>query len=209
MNYIFWAEKIILKKSKWKIYSFYSCEIIDLIINEIIIKKNYPFSKDYIKNYKEIVNTFLIFSLEEYSIYSKYNQIIISLVCLIIGISYSNGNNEKLKEKDLLYYQNILKKEILNLNITNNEKIFDECQKDIIDLLENNEDEEIEDDSLNLVLTRSSSTNSLIESFFINNKENVNLNNNNINNNNDNLFFIDIKESESLLLGKKRYLDDF
>ena len=209
MNYIFWAEKIILKKSKWKIYSFYSCEIIDLIINEIIIKKNYPFSKDYIKNYKEIVNTFLIFSLEEYSIYSKYNQIIISLVCLIIGISYSNGNNEKLKEKDLLYYQNILKKEILNLNITNNEKIFDECQKDILALLENNEDEEIEDDSLNLVLTRSSSTNSLIESFFINNKENVNLNNNNINNNNDNLFFIDIKESESLLLGKKRYLDDF
>ena len=209
MNYIFWAEKIILKKSKWKIYSFYSCEIIDLIINEIIIKKNYPFSKDYIKNYKEIVNTFFIFSLEEYSIYSKYNQIIISLVCLIIGISYSNGNNEKLKEKDLLYYQNILKKEILNLNITNNEKIFDECQKDIIDLLENNEDEEIEDDSLNLVLTRSSSTNSLIESFFINNKENVNLNNNNIDNNNDNLLFIDIKESESLLLGKKRYLDDF
>ena len=209
MNYIFWAEKIILKKSKWKIYSFYSCEIIDLIINEIIIKKNYPFSKDYIKNYKEIVNTFLTFSLEEYSIYSKYNQIIISLVCLIIGISYSNGNNEKLKEKDLLYYQNILKKEILNLNITNNEKIFDECQKDILALLENNEDEEIEDDSLNLVLTRSSSTNSLIESFFINNKENVNLNNNNINNNNDNLFFIDIKESESLLLGKKRYLDDF
>jgi hypothetical protein len=209
MNYIFWAEKIILKKSKWKIYSFYSCEIIDLIINEIIIKKNYPFSKDYIKNYKEIVNTFLTFSLEEYSIYSKYNQIIISLVCLIIGISYSNGNNEKLKEKDLLYYQNILKKEILNLNITNNEKIFDECQKDIIDLLENNEDEEIEDDSLNLVLTRSSSTNSLIESFFINNKENVNLNNNNIDNNNDNLLFIDIKESESLLLGKKRYLDDF
>lgn len=209
MNYIFWAEKIILKKSKWKIYSFYSCEIIDLIINEIIIKKNYPFSKDYIKNYKEIVNTFLIFSLEEYSIYSKYNQIIISLVCLIIGISYSNGNNEKLKEKDLLYYQNILKKEILNLKITKNEKIFDECQKDILALLENNEDEEIEDDSLNLVLTRSSSTNSLIESFFINNKENVNLNNNNINNNNDNLFFIDIKESESLLLGKKRYLDDF
>lgn len=209
MNYIFWAEKIILKKSKWKIYSFYSCEIIDLIINEIIIKKNYPFSKDYIKNYKEIVNTFLIFSLEEYSIYSKYNQIIISLVCLIIGISYSNGNNEKLKEKDLLYYQNILKKEILNLKITKNEKIFDECQKDILALLENNEDEEIEDDSLNLVLTRSSSTNSLIESFFINNKENVNLNNNNINNNNDNLFFIDIKESESLLLGKKRYLDNF
>ena len=209
MNYIFWAEKIILKKSKWKIYSFYSCEIIDLIINEIIIKKNYPFSKDYIKNYKEIVNTFLTFSLEEYSIYSKYNQIIISLVCLIIGISYSNGNNEKLKEKDLLYYQNILKKEILNLKITKNEKIFDECQKDILALLENNEDEEIEDDSLNLVLTRSSSTNSLIESFFINNKENVNLNNNNINNNNDNLLFIDIKESESLLLGKKRYLDDF
>jgi hypothetical protein len=209
MNYIFWAEKIILKKSKWKIYSFYSCEIIDLIINEILIKKNYPFSKDYIKNYKEIVNTFLTFSLEEYSIYSKYNQIIISLVCLIIGISYSNGNNEKLKEKELLYYQNLLKKEILNLNITNNEKIFDECQKDILDLLENNEDEEIEDDSLNLVLTRSSSTNSLIESFFINNKENVNLNNNNINNNNDNLLFIDIKESESLLLGKKRYLDDF
>ncbi len=209
MNYIFWAEKIILKKSKWKIYSFYSCEIIDLIINEIIIKKNYPFSKDYIKNYKEIVNTFLTFSLEEYSIYSKYNQIIISLVCLIIGISYSNGNSEKVKEKDLLYYQNLLKKEIFNLNITNNEKIFDECQKDILDLLENNEDEEIEDDSLNLVLTRSSSTNSLIESFFINNKENVNLNNNNINNNNDNLLFIDIKESESLLLGKKRYLDDF
>ncbi len=209
MNYIFWAEKIILKKSKWKIYSFYSCEIIDLIINEILIKKNYPFSKDYIKNYKEIVNTFLTFSLEEYSIYSKYNQIIISLVCLIIGISYSNGNSEKVKEKDLLYYQNLLKKEIFNLNITNNEKIFDECQKDILDLLENNEDEEIEDDSLNLVLTRSSSTNSLIESFFINNKENVNLNNNNINNNNDNLLFIDIKESESLLLGKKRYLDDF
>ena len=43
-------------------------------------------------------------------------------------------------------------------------------------------------------MTRSSSTNSLIESFFINNKENVNLNNNNI----DNDFKIEENNMETL-----------
>ena len=46
------------------------------------------------KNFINITNSFILFSLNEYSIYSKYNQFIITFACLLIGISSDFDNNE-------------------------------------------------------------------------------------------------------------------
>ena len=211
MRYIFWAEKIILKKSKWNINSFNSFEITQLIIKKIFVKNHIYFSNNLMNKYIDIINTFVIFSLSEYTIYNKYNHVIISLVCSIIGILYLNDDNNIIKENDLINYQKIIKEEILKLNIIKNKIIIEQCEKDILFQLENNLEEENDDEEIyNLALTRSSSCNSLIESFFNYDKENNKSNENENNNVNfDNLLFNNIDEKESFFLEKKRHSSDF
>ena len=154
MTYVFWAEKIILKKSHWNIQRIYPSEVTELIIKEILLKNSFP--EKLINNYKEIVNTFILFSLNEYSIYKKYNQIIIALTCGLIGISYPSEFSEKFKKEDLIKYKQLIYNEIYELNFIENNNILNECEKDILNLLENNEEEEEEDnidnkDILNLL----------------------------------------------------------
>ena len=211
MRYIFWAEKIILKKSNWNINLFNSLEIIQLIIKQIFVKHNIYFSNNLMNKYIEMINTFIIFSLSEYTIYNKYNHVIISLVCSIIGILYLNDDNNIIKENDLINYQKIIKEEILKLNIIKNKIIIEQCEKDILFQLENNLEEENDDEEIyNLALTRSSSCNSLIESFFNYDKENYKSNENENNNVNfDNLLFNNIDEKKSFFLEKKRHSSYF
>ena len=210
MRYIFWAEKIILKKSKWNINSFNSFEITQLIIKKIFVKNHIYFSNNLMNKYIDIINNFVIFSLSEYTIYNKYNHVIISLVCSIIGILYLNDNNNIIKENDLINFQKIIKEEILNLNIIN-KKIIEECEKDILFQLNNNLDEENDNEEIDsMTLTRTSSCNSLIESFFNYDKENYKSNENENNNVNfNNLLFNNIDEKKSFFLEKKRHSSDF
>jgi hypothetical protein len=212
MRYIFWAEKIILKKSNWNINLFNSLEIIQLIIKQIFVKHNIYFSNNLMNKYIEMINTFIIFSLSEYTIYNKYNHVIISLVCSIIGILYLNDDNNKIKENDLINYQKIIKEEILKLNIIKNKIIIEQCEKDILFQLENNLEEENDDEEIyNLALTRSSSCNSLIESFFNYDKDNFkSYENKNVNLHNfDNSLFNSNDENKSFFLEKKRHSSYF
>ena len=212
MRYIFWAEKIILKKSNWNINLFNSLEIIQLIIKQIFVKHKIYFSNNLMNKYIEMINTFIIFSLSEYTIYNKYNHVIISLVCSIIGILYLNDDNNIIKENDLINYQKIIKEEILKLNIIKNKIIIEQCEKDILFQLENNLEEENDDEEIyNLALTRSSSCNSLIESFFNYDKDNFkSYENKNVNLHNfDNSLFNNNDENKSFFLEKKRHSSYF
>ena len=212
MRYIFWAEKIILKKSNWNINLFNSLEIIQLIIKQIFVKHNIYFSNNLMNKYIEMINTFIIFSLSEYTIYNNYNHVIISLVCSIIGILYLNDDNNIIKENDLINYQKIIKEEILKLNIIKNKIIIEQCEKDILFQLENNLEEENDDEEIyNLALTRSSSCNSLIESFFNYDKDNFkSYENKNVNLHNfDNSLFNSNDENKSFFLEKKRHSSYF
>ena len=166
MTYVFWAEKIILKRSHWYINQIYPSEITELIIREILLKNSFP--EELIDNYRDIVNTYILFSLNEYSLYKKYNQILIALSCSLIGLSSDYMQN--LNENDILKYKNLIQNEINNLNLIIDENNFIECQNNILSLLKNeeeeNENKEEEEDYMSFALTRSSSTVSLIEETF-------------------------------------------
>ena len=205
MTYVFWAEKIILKRSHWYINQIYPSEITELIIKEILLKNSFP--KESLDNYREIVNTFILFSLNEYSLYKKYNQILIALSCSLISLS--NEFMQNLNEDDILKYKNLIQKEINNLNIIQDENNFIECQNDIITLLKNeeeeNENQEEEEDYMSFALTRSNSTVSLIEkTFFDYDKAKYKKNELLYRIDNQNNFInLEINDSESFL-GKKK-----
>ena len=112
-----------------------------------------------------MVNSFIQFSLSEYSIFKKYNQFIITLSCLLIGISSDFDEEESQKNRNLL--KNYFKEfNFLNLSIV------EECEKEILFIINNNSDEDEED----FKITRPNSLNSLLELF--NNSEKLKENKN-------------------------------
>ena len=58
------------------------------------------------------LDTFILFSFNEYSIYKKYNQVIIALGCSLIGIYFPSDFTQNFKEEDLNKYKKILQDEI-------------------------------------------------------------------------------------------------
>ena len=114
------------------------------------------------KNYINMVNSFIQFSLSEYSIFKKYNQFIITLSCLLIGIS--SYFDEELNEEESQKNRNLLKNYFKEFNFLNL-SIIEECEKEILFIINNNSDEDEED----FKITRPNSLNSLLE--LLNNSE--------------------------------------
>ena len=105
-----------------------------------------------------MVNSFIQFSINEYSIFKKYNQFIITLSCLLIGISSDFDEEESQKNRNLL--KNYFKEfNFLNLSI------IEECEKEILFIINNSSDDDEED----FKITRPNSINSVFE--FLNNSE--------------------------------------
>ena len=121
------------------------------------------------KNYLNTVNSFIQFSLSEYSIFKKYNQFIITLSCLLIGIS--SYFDEELNEEESQKNRNLLKNYFKEFNFLNL-SIIEECEKEILFIINNNSDEDEED----FKITRPNSLNSLLELF--NNSEKLKENKN-------------------------------
>ena len=121
------------------------------------------------KNYLNTVNSFIQFSLSEYSIFKKYNQFIITLSCLLIGIS--SDFDEELNEEESQKNRNLLKNYFKEFNFLNL-SIVEECEKEILFIINNNSDEDEED----FKITRPNSLNSLLELF--NNSEKLKENKN-------------------------------
>ena len=121
------------------------------------------------KNYLNTVNSFIQFSLSEYSIFKKYNQFIITLSCLLIGIS--SDFDEELNEEESQKKRNLLKNYFKEFNFLNL-SIVEECEKEILFIINNNSDEDEED----FKITRPNSLNSLLE--LLNNSEKLKENKN-------------------------------
>ena len=121
------------------------------------------------KNYLNMVNSFIQFSLSEYSIFKKYNQFIITLSCLLIGIS--SDFDEELNEEESQKNRNLLKNYFKEFNFLNL-SIIEECEKEILFIINNNSDEDEED----FKITRPNSLNSLLE--LLNNSEKLKENKN-------------------------------
>ena len=114
------------------------------------------------KNFINITNSFILFSLNEYSIYSKYNQFIITFACLLIGISSDFDNNE-LNEDEKKKNKNLLKEFIKEFNFIDL-SIIEKCEKDILFIIDN-----YSDDENDFEITRPNSLNSLFD--IINNEK--------------------------------------
>ncbi len=121
------------------------------------------------KNYINMVNSFIQFSLSEYSIFKKYNQFIITLSCLLIGIS--SDFDEELNEEESQKNRNLLKNYFKEFNFLNL-SIVEECEKEILFIINNTSDEDEED----FKITRPNSLNSLLE--LLNNSEKLKENKN-------------------------------
>jgi len=116
-------------------------DILELIIPKI--QKILKFSDSKMKNYINIVNSFIQFSICEYTIYKKYNQFIITIASLLIGISSDFEENE-LNEEDNQKNKNLIKnyfKELSFLDLS----IIEECEKEILFLIDNSSDDDEQD----------------------------------------------------------------
>ena len=116
-----------------------------------------------------MVNSFIQFSLSEYSIFKKYNQFIITLSCLLIGIS--SDFDEEFNEEESQKKRNLLKNYFKEFNFLNL-SIVEECEKEILFIINNTSDEDEED----FKITRPNSLNSLLE--LLNNSEKLKENKN-------------------------------
>ena len=116
-----------------------------------------------------MVNSFIQFSINEYSIFKKYNQFIITLACLLIG--FSSEFDEECNEEESQKNRNLLKNYFKEFNFLNL-SIVEECEKEILFIINNNSDEDEED----FKITRPNSLNSLLE--LLNNSEKLKENKN-------------------------------
>ena len=134
-------------------------DIIEII--QLKLKLLLKFSSLKMENYINITNSFILFSLHEYSIYKKYNQVIITFACLLIGISdFDNGENSEEENKK---NKNIIKNFISELDFIDL-GLIEECEKDILSVINNNSDDDEE-----FEITRANSLNSFSEA--LNNNE--------------------------------------
>ena len=125
------------------------------------------------KNFINITNSFILFSLNEYSIYSKYNQFIITFACLLIGISSDFDNNE-LNEDEKEKNKNLLKEFIKEFNFIDL-SIIEKCEKDILFIIDN-----YSDDENDFEITRPNSLNSLFDNINIEKLKDDKSNSNNL-----------------------------
>ena len=192
------AEKAIIKYCKWEINIESPTDFINTIYNNLIIKfKNNDLIIDEINKYKDMSITLLEYSICEYSIFSKYNQIIIALSSCFISLNLKNEDNKENEfnlRKELKKY---LDEIIGYINFDKN--LIESCSSLILKNLEKEEDDDkdnIQEQKENessldinylLEITRSDSNLSLFDTYYNFNIDDFCSNFNNFNNsiNND------------------------
>jgi hypothetical protein len=135
------AKNLILKNKPNKNYLICPFDILELIIPNLQKKLNFSNSK--MQNFINIVNSYIQFSICEYSIYKKYNQFIITFASLLIGISSDFEENE-LNEEENQKNRNLIKnyfQEFKFLDLS----IIEECEKEILFLIDNSSNEDEQD----------------------------------------------------------------
>ena len=116
-------------------------DILELIIPNLQKKLNFSNSK--MQNFINIVNSYIQFSICEYSIYKKYNQFIITFASLLIGISSDFEENE-LNEEENQKNRNLIKNYLQEFKFLDL-SIIEECEKEILFLIDNSSNEDEQD----------------------------------------------------------------
>ena len=144
-----------------KLYLNCPFDIIEFV--SLDLQKFMNFSTLKMQNYINFTNSLILFSLNEYYIYNKYNQFIITFACLLIGIS-SDFDNSELNGCEKENNKNLLKDFIKRFNFIDL-SIIEECEKEILFIIDNSSD----DDENEFDITRPNSLNSLFD--IINNEQ--------------------------------------
>ena len=105
------------------------------------------------------------FSYNEISLFNKYNSAILIISSLLIAIS------NELKEEDNSKFNSSINNLFISLNLNDNIDLIKDCKKDILKLIDENEEEEEE---IEICLTRENSTKSIYDNFLIIDSENEN-----------------------------------
>ena len=152
--FTFWSERLIFNKCSGDLFLENPFEIIDIILKEIL---NQDGKK--IQIYQDMINTWFQFTINEYSIYGKYDIATITMASFFLGVSninseeISNEEEKKIKEAFISYLKQI--------NLFSWEKI-EKCSTEIkhiflsVDHQQNDEDSN--DIAFSGLLTRSNST---------------------------------------------------
>ena len=146
-----------LKYCNWKINLNSPSDFVDLIYENLFFKyRNNNLIREKIKEYKDISITLLEYSICEYQIFSKYNQIVVCLSSCYITI-----NQNKEKEQNECIVNNIdieikhelkkfLDQTISNLNL--DKILIDSCISLILESLVKNDEENSEKEEKQIIL---------------------------------------------------------
>ena len=146
-----------LKYCNWKINLNSPSDFVDLIYENLFFKyRNNNLIREKIKEYKDISITLLEYSICEYQIFSKYNQIVVCLSSCYITI-----NQNKEKEQNECIVNNIdieikhelkkfLDQTISNLNL--DKILIDSCISLILERLFKNDEENSEKEEKQIIL---------------------------------------------------------
>ena len=151
-----WAERLILAKSQLDCDFKSPFDIVDMIVKEI-------YKKGMINIYKETINIWIQFAINEYSIYSKYDIATITMGCFYIGVC--NILTNEISEEDKDKNKNVFISYLKNLNLFSFDKVV-ECGSEI-GLLFMKEDDNSDEDTKesDIVITRTNSASSIEEIF--------------------------------------------
>lgn len=190
------AEKAIIKYCKWEINIESPTDFINTIYNNLIIKfKNNDLIIDEINKYKDMSITLLEYAICEYSIFSKYNQIIIALSSCFISLNLKNEHNKEnefnirkeLKKHldEIIDYINFDKNLLESCSSLISKNLEKEEDEDKNDIEEQKENESSLDINYLLEITRSDSNLSFFDTYYNFNIDDFCSFNNSINNNDD------------------------
>lgn len=156
LSFTFWSERLILNKCSGDFLLENPFEIIENILNEIL---NHDEKK--IQIYQDMINTWFQFTINEYSIYGKYDIATITMASFFLGVS--NINSEEISKEEEKKIKEAFISYLKQINLFSWEKI-EKCSTEIKNIFLSVDHQENEEDSNDItfsgLLTRSNSTSS-------------------------------------------------
>lgn len=149
IDFVLWAERLILNQASWDLYLNTPSEYAAIILDEFIIQNVH---EDHFSSLKELINTWIQFGLNEYSLYHQYDQVTLTLASIYIGLSQHDNVTKEAFEKFISFIEY---NELIDLSR------IQQCSNSFMLTLESYNTNNDEEDLSELIkLTRANSTES-------------------------------------------------
>lgn len=149
IDFVFWAERLILNQASWDLYLNTPSEYAAIIFDDFIIQHLH---EDHFDSLKELISTWIQFGLNEYSLYYKYDQVTLTLASIYIGLSQHDNVSKDTFKKFISFLEH---NELIDLNR------IQQCSNSFMLTLESYSNTNDEEDLSELIsLTRANSTES-------------------------------------------------